>query len=67
MGYVLARRYVGSSGDRWASKPMSDYTAVDVFDGSDAYGDADRERSEQQRKNPDYVYEIYSQDEWNAR
>jgi hypothetical protein len=67
MSYVLARRYVGSGGNRWESKPASEYTAVDFFDGDDAYGDADRERSEQQRENSDYVYEIFTRSEWNDR
>jgi hypothetical protein len=64
-GYVLARRYIGIGGNRYESKPKSDYTAVDVFDGEDSYGEADRERVKQQRMNPTFVYEIFSKAEWN--
>lgn len=67
MRQILARRYVGSTGNRWESRPVSDYTSVDVFDGDDAYSDADRERTDQQRDNPDYVYEIFSESEWNNK
>jgi hypothetical protein len=63
-GYVLARRYVGSTGNRYEQKPKSEYNAVDMFDGDDDYGEADRERIKQQRANPDYVYEIFSKSEW---
>jgi hypothetical protein len=64
-GYVLARRYVGSTGNRYAQVPKSEYNAVDVFEGDNSYSEADRERIKQQRMNPNYAYEIFSKEEWN--
>jgi hypothetical protein len=61
MEYVLARRLVIGD-NRWEQLPVSNYSSVDMFDN---YSDANRERMEQQRDNPEYVYEIFTKDEWN--
>ena len=56
-GYVLARRYIGSS----------EYTMFDVFYGDGAYSRADEERLKQQPNDKDHLYEIFSIEEWNAK
>lgn len=53
--YVLGKKKAGTT---------DQYQWVDDFSGINAYSEADDARIERQANDPDYVYDIFSKEEW---